>query len=120
MRKPRRSTPPSPWTPPRQSIHVSGAATASRVNGAQVNLTSVAVSDVLAVLPGSYIFDAPEGTDYLSFGSPQTVVVVPGAAPAEVAFYQSWTPAASTDAIAQVNERIATCMMSTPPAAKPS
>lgn len=75
---------------------------------------------MLAVLPGSYIFDAPEGTDYLSFGSPQTVVVVPGAAPAEVAFYQSWTPAASTDAIAQVNERIATCMMSTPPAAKPS
>ena len=97
---------------PRQSIQVSGAAIASRVNGAQVNLTSVAVSDVLAVLPGSYIFDAPKGTDHLSFGSPQTVVVVPGAAPAEVAFYQSWTPAASTDAIAQVNERIATCMTS--------
>lgn len=106
---------------PRQHLTVAGAP--ATVNGASIPSASGAdagsgpdgAGRSLAVLPGSYTFAPPTGTDNVTYGEPVTVVVLPGGNPdgvPHVAFSASWTQAAKDQAIAKVKERIAGCMSS--------
>ena len=63
------------------------------------------------LLPGTYVFTAPEGSKYLSSGSDLEVTITPGEVSATpIEFSQRYTEAFETDAIAIIEQRLESCL----------
>lgn len=63
------------------------------------------------LLPGTYIFTAPEGSKYLSNGEDLELTITPGELSATpIEFSQRYTSAFEDDAIAQVEQRLEACL----------
>ncbi|MCU1633139.1 MAG: hypothetical protein JWM61_1791 [Micrococcaceae bacterium] len=99
-----------------QAVTVNGAEVAlpSGGTGPYAGLRSVA----LPALPGDYVVSPPAPSTYQSYGDEQriTVSVDADSAPSGVLFRAEATPAAESEAIARVTERLDACLASTEPA----
>ncbi|MDN6150998.1 MAG: hypothetical protein L0I91_06160 [Yaniella sp.] len=65
----------------------------------------------LVLLPGTYTFTAPEGSEYLSHGDDLELTITPGEhSQTPIEFNQSYTEAFETDAVAQIAQRVESCL----------
>lgn len=63
------------------------------------------------LLPGTYTFTAPEGSQYLSSGEDLVLTVTPGeVSGTPIEFSQRYTEAFETDVVAQIEERLESCV----------
>lgn len=92
------------------SVQVASPESVTTVNGVAVSLSS---GDEMPVLPGKYTFTPQKTSQYITFGDPVTISVVPGDTDTQaVAFGQSWTEAGRQYAVNAVNQRISGCLAS--------
>lgn len=104
------------------SEDIPSADEASSLDGEEATDEDLADSEY-PVLPGEYVFTAPEGSKYVSYGESQTIEVLPDEndvedadedttpAPAgEVSFAPTYTSDVITDATAKVEDRISSCL----------
>jgi len=63
------------------------------------------------LLPGTYTFTAPEGSKYLSNGEDLELTITPGeVSTTPIEFSQRYTPAFEQDTIAQIEQRLESCL----------
>lgn len=63
------------------------------------------------LLPGTYTFTAPEGSEYLSHGDDLELTITPGqVSTTPIEFNQSYTSAFEDDAISQIEQRLESCL----------
>lgn len=66
------------------------------------------------LLPGTYTFTAPEGSEYLSHGDDLELTITPGEVSAEpIEFSQQYTSSFEQDAVEQIEQRLESCVAST-------
>lgn len=119
---------------PEQTVRLGDVAAVTQVNGVDVDLSRVAVTEFaeesadwseladLPVLPGDYTFAAPEADGVFTYGDDQTATALPGVgfedawaeldAPQYASFAATWTDEAQKQAIDKVQAHIDECMTS--------
>lgn len=74
-------------------------------------IASIAAESGQVLLPGTYLFSAPEGSKYLSHGEDLELTITPGEiSETPIEFSQSYTEAFETDVIAAVENRLEACL----------
>lgn len=120
---------------PQQTIKIGDVSQVAQVNGVGVDLSEIAVTEFadendhqwdeladIPVLPGDYVFAAPEADGLFTYGDDQVARALPNAdfqvgweqleAPQFASFTAKWTDDAQQKAIDQVQGRIDECMKS--------
>ena len=74
-------------------------------------IANIAAESGQVLLPGTYLFSAPEGSKYLSHGEDLELTITPGeVSETPIEFSQSYTEAFETDVIAAVENRLESCL----------